>query len=67
MGSEMCIRDSKRIASGLSIKIEEVNLPGLAFDMDTEKDLIDFVKTKSDTNTYRFLNESGIVKRFTNL
>ena len=57
----------KRVASGLSVKIEEINLPGLAFDMDTEKDLIDFVKTKSDTNTYRFLNESGIVKRLIKL
>ena len=44
----------KKFAKALSVKIEEVNLPGLSFDVDTEKDLIDFVQTKSDTRTYRF-------------
>ena len=32
-----------------------------------EKDLIDFVQTKSDTRTYRFLDESGIIGRLNNL
>ena len=57
----------KKIAKALSVKIEEVNLPGLSFDVDTEKDLIDFVQTKSDTRTYRFLEESGIISRLNNL
>lgn len=57
----------KKIAKALSVKIEEVNLPGLSFDVDTEKDLIDFVQTKSDTRTYRFLDESGIIGRLNNL
>ncbi len=57
----------KKIAKALSVKIEEVNLPGLSFDVDTEKDLIDFVQTKSDTRTYRFLDESGIISRLNNL
>ena len=57
----------KKFAKALSVKIEEVNLPGLSFDVDTEKDLIDFVQTKSDTRTYRFLDESGIIGRLNNL
>ena len=57
----------KKFAKALSVKIEEVNLPGLSFDVDTEKDLIDFVQTKSDTRTYRFLDESGIIGRLKNL
>ena len=57
----------KRLAKALSVKIEEINLPGLSFDVDTEKDLIDFVQTKSDTRTYRFLDESGIIGRLNNL
>ena len=57
----------KKFAKALSVKIEEVNLPGLSFDVDTEKDLIDFVQTKSDTRTYRFLEESGIISRLNNL
>ena len=57
----------KRLAKALSVKIEEINLPGLSFDVDTEKDLIDFVQTKSDTSTYRFLDESGIIGRLNNL
>ena len=57
----------KKLAKALSVKIEEVNLPGLSFDVDTEKDLIDFVQTKSDTRTYRFLDESGIIGRLNNL
>ena len=57
----------KKIAKALSVKIEEVNLPGLSFDVDTEKDLIDFVQTKSDTRTYQFLDESGIIGRLNNL
>ena len=57
----------KKFAKALSVKIEEINLPGLSFDVDTEKDLIDFVQTKSDTRTYRFLDESGIIGRLNNL
>ena len=57
----------KKLAKALSVKIEEINLPGLSFDVDTEKDLIDFVQTKSDTRTYRFLDESGIIGRLNNL
>ena len=57
----------KKFAKALSVKIEEVNLPGLSFDVDTEKDLIDFIQTKSDTRTYRFLDESGIIGRLNNL
>ena len=57
----------KKFAKALSVKIEEINLPGLSFDVDTEKDLIDFVQTKSDTRTYRFLDESGIIARLNNL
>ena len=57
----------KKFAKALSVKIEEINLPGLSFDVDTEKDLIDFVQTKSDTRTYRFLDESGIICRLNNL
>ena len=57
----------KKFAKALSVKIEEVNLPGLSFDVDTQKDLIDFVQTKSDTRTYRFLDESGIIGRLNNL
>ena len=57
----------KKFAKALSVKIEEINLPGLSFDVDTEKDLIDFVQTKSDTRTYRFLDESGIIGRLKNL
>ena len=57
----------KKFAKALSVKIEEVNLPGLSFDVDTEKDLIDFIQTKSDTRTYRFLEESGIIGRLNNL
>ena len=57
----------KKFAKALSVKIEEVNLPGLSFDVDTEKDLIDFVQTKSDTRTYRFLDESSIIGRLNDL
>ena len=56
-----------KFAKALSVKIEEINLPGLSFDVDTEKDLIDFVQTKSDTRTYRFLDESGIIGLLNNL
>ena len=51
----------------IAAPVEVINLPGFAFDVDTEQDLIDFIKIESDTNTYRFLDESGVIDRLINL
>jgi 2-phospho-L-lactate guanylyltransferase len=57
----------KKEAMNNAAPVEVINLPGFAFDVDTEQDLIDFIKIESDTNTYRFLDESGVIDRLINL
>ena len=57
----------KKEAMNIAAPVEVINLPGFAFDVDTEQDLIDFIKIESDTNTYRFLDESGVIDRLINL
>ena len=57
----------RKAAVNIISTVEIVNLPGLAFDVDTAQDLVDFCKNKSDTATYTFLKESGVLKRIINL
>lgn len=54
-------------AQALSVAstVEIVAPPGLAFDMDTPQDLLDFCARDGDTETHGFLRRSGVRDRLT--
>ena len=50
-------------AEALISTVEIVAPPGLAFDIDTPQDLLDFCARDGDTGTHDFLRRSGVVDR----
>jgi 2-phospho-L-lactate/phosphoenolpyruvate guanylyltransferase len=53
----------KHAAERVASTVEIVAPPGLAFDIDTPQDLLEFRARDSDTATHAFLRESGVAER----
>lgn len=54
-------------ASKIGVKIKIYRSPRVSLDIDSPRDLIQFLKIESETETSRFLRERGIDKRLKNL
>ena len=55
----------KRAAEQVASTVEIVTSAGLAFDIDTPQDLLEFCACDGDTHTHAFLRRSGVAGRLT--